>query len=175
MGQLHDLERISSNGSQNYSTIPKTTEEEMTHSTKNGKRKLFPDQARKDKLDARMAVCTRRLENFSGWYLLNPNMGVDCMLREIFIQNAINHAFIMAIGRAVKRDGRNFSQLDVLEDAIRVVEDRLADHEKQHGITITMRQCGKDIDPNLEKPPEPAPAPAPEGAVTQDPPTDAVN
>lgn len=117
--------------------------------------KLTPEQ---EALNERMGKCIRRFENYSGWYLMQgaspeSGLGLDTMVRELYIQTAMNHASQIALTKLIASK-KEFTTWDVMALTVVILENRLNDTEKQHEIQITLKQCGKHIDPELEKEPQ---------------------
>jgi hypothetical protein len=117
--------------------------------------KLTPEQ---EAINNRMGKCIKRFENYSGWYLMQgeipeSGMGLDTLVREMYIQTAMNHASQIALTNLICSK-REFTVWDVMAVTVTLLEQRLADTEQELEIKITQKQCGRNINMDLEKEPE---------------------
>jgi len=93
----------------------------------------------------------QRYTCFCGWYLINQDvgLGLDTMLREIYVQMNIIQATVMAMGEILK-EKYDIPPAEIMRRSIKFSEGRLAQWEEQYGIKITMRQCGVPPEPKSE-------------------------
>jgi hypothetical protein len=99
-------------------------------------------KTREEKNALEMQELISRMTCFSGWYLVNQHigLGLDTMLRELYVQTAFNHAGLMALSQILSK-GRRVKNIDLSELSTKLLRERLADMEKQYLIRITPAEC----------------------------------
>ena len=119
----------------------------MTHSTKKFKPNV--NHEKDQEVSRRMQKNINRMIKFSGWYIMAPGFGVDRMLREIYVQNSVNQAFVTALTKVMRGSGQ-WTELQLREEAVKALEGLLASLERDCRVIITEAQCGAIIDPDVE-------------------------
>lgn len=91
-----------------------------------------------------------RFTCFSGWHLINKEigLGLDTMIVELYVQIAFNHAAIIAMTGIMAEHG--IQPISVTKRVNAFLEHRLSQMEQQYHIRVTPKEC-YSVDENGKK------------------------